>query len=111
MPFQWRNQNKRATWEWATDQQHQCHIECFINLRAGQPGQSKGQQGHCRQLPRCSYATVPFQLSLTVPQQKNRFFKKVIEELMAAEIIIHVHVQVMILTLSLLNQTLDNPLT
>ena len=41
----------------ATDQQHQCHIECFINLRAGQPGQSKGQPEHCPQLPRCSYAT------------------------------------------------------
>ena len=55
---QWRNQSKRATWATrATDQQHQCHIECFINLRAGQPGQSKGQPGHCPQLPRCSYAT------------------------------------------------------
>ena len=57
--LQWRNQNKRATWATrATDQHHQCHIECFINLRAGQPGQSKGQPGHCPQLPRCSYATV-----------------------------------------------------
>ena len=53
---QWRNQSKRATW--STDQQHQCHIECFINLRAGQPGQSKVQPGHCQQLPRCSYANV-----------------------------------------------------
>ena len=52
---QWHNQSKRATW--ATDQQHQCHIECFINLKAGQPGQSKGQPGHCPQLPRCSYVT------------------------------------------------------
>ena len=41
---QWPNQSKRAT---STDQQHQCHIKCFINLRAGQPGQSKGQPGHC----------------------------------------------------------------
>ena len=56
---QWCNQSKRATWATrATDQQHQCHIECFINLRAGQPGQSKGQPGHCPQLPRCSYSTV-----------------------------------------------------
>ena len=45
----------RATW--ATDQQHQCHIECFINLRAGQPGQSEGQPRNCPQLVRCSYAT------------------------------------------------------
>ena len=52
---QWRNQSRRTTW--ATDQQHQCHIECVINLRAGQPGESKGQPGHCPQLPRCSYAT------------------------------------------------------
>ena len=49
------NQSKRATW--ATDQQHQCYIECFIYLRAGQPGQSTGQPGHCPQLPRCSYPT------------------------------------------------------
>ena len=59
---QWCNQSKRATW--ATDQQRQCHIKCFINLRAGQPGQCKGQPGqckgqpgHCPQLPRCSYTT------------------------------------------------------
>ena len=61
--YQWCNQSKRATW--ATDQQHQWHIECFINLRAGQPGQSKGQTGHCPQLPRCSYATDGFNLILT----------------------------------------------
>ena len=43
---QWYNQSKRATWATrATDQHHQCHIECFLNLRAGQPGQSKGQPG------------------------------------------------------------------
>ena len=39
---QWRNQRKMATW--ATDQQHQCHIKCFINLRAGQPRQSTVQR-------------------------------------------------------------------
>ena len=54
LELQWRNQSKRATWATkATDQQH----KCFINLMAGQPGQSKGQPGHCPQLPRCSYAT------------------------------------------------------
>ena len=57
---QWRNQSKKATW--ANGQQHQCPIECFINLRTGQPGQSKGQPGHCPQLPRCSYATVSSKL-------------------------------------------------
>ena len=52
---QWRNKSKRATW--ATDQQQQYYIKCFINPRARQPGQTKGQPGHCPQLPRCSYAT------------------------------------------------------
>ena len=84
---QWRNQSNRATW--ATDKQHQCHIECFINLRAGQPGQSKGQPGHCPQLPRCSYATASKYIA-----SKTGSISKNIDKLLIIFIFIYIYIHI-----------------